>query len=186
MCWAACDRLSRIAARLGLPDGAREWRTAAERIRRFIDEQCWSEKRRSFVASVGGESLDASLLLLNDLGFVSAEDPRFAGTVSAIEAELKRGDFIFRYVEHDDFGEPENAFVVCSFWYANALSALGRRDEARAMFERLLGRRNRHGLLSEHLDPATGEHWGNFVQTYSMVGLITSAIRLSVPWDRAC
>ena len=185
MCWAACDRLSRIAARLGLPDGAREWRTAAERIRRFIDEQCWSEKRRSFVASVGGESLDASLLLLNDLGFVSAEDPRFAGTVSAIEAELKRGDFIFRYVERDDFGEPENAFVVCSFWYANALSALGRRDEARAMFERLLARRNRHGLLSEHLDPATGEHWGNFVQTYSMVGLITSAIRLSVPWDRA-
>ena len=185
MCWAACDRLSRIAARLGLPDGGLEWRTAAERIRRFIDEQCWSEKRRSFVASVGGESLDASLLLLNDLGFVSAEDPRFAGTVSAIEAELKRGDFIFRYVERDDFGEPENAFVVCSFWYANALSALGRRDEARAMFERLLARRNRHGLLSEHLDPATGEHWGNFVQTYSMVGLITSAIRLSVPWDRA-
>ena len=185
MCWAACDRLSRIAARLGLPDGAREWRTAAERIRRFIDEQCWSEKRRSFVASVGGESLDASLLLLNDLGFVSAEDPRFAGTVSAIEAELKRGDFIFRYVEHDDFGEPENAFVVCSFWYANALSALGRRDEARAVFGRLLACRNRHGLLSEHLDPSTGEHWGNFVQTYSMVGLITSAIRLSVPWDRA-
>ena len=185
MCWAACDRLSRIAARLGLPDSAREWRTAAERIRRFIDEQCWSEKRRSFVASVGGESLDASLLLLNDLGFVSAEDPRFAGTVSAIEAELKRGDFIFRYVEHDDFGEPENAFVVCSFWYANALSALGRRDEARAVFGRLLACRNRHGLLSEHLDPSTGEHWGNFVQTYSMVGLITSAIRLSVPWDRA-
>ena len=80
---------------------------------------------------------------------------------------------------------PENAFVVCSFWYVNALAALGRRDEARALFERLLACRNRHGLLAEHLDPATGEHWGNFVQTYSMVGLITSAIRLSVPWDEA-
>jgi len=185
MCWAACDRLARIAARLGLAERARTWRSDAARIRRFIDEQCWSEARRSFVASAGGDTLDASLLLLNDLGFVAADDPRFAATVRAVEGELKRGDFIFRYVETDDFGEPENAFVVCSFWYVNALAALGRRDEARALFERLLGCRNRHGLLSEHLDPATGELWGNFVQTYSMVGLITSAIRLSVPWDRA-
>ncbi len=185
MCWAACDRLARIAARLGLADRARAWRDAAGRIRRFIEEQCWSDARRSFVASAGGDSLDASLLLLHDLGFVAADDPRFAGTVRAIEADLKRGDFIFRYVERDDFGEPENAFVVCSFWYANALSAVGRRDEAREVFERLLGCRNRHGLLAEHLDPATGEQWGNFVQTYSMVGLITSAIRLSVPWSAA-
>jgi GH15 family glucan-1,4-alpha-glucosidase len=185
MCWAACDRLARIAARLGLAERAHAWRSDAARIRRFVDERCWSDARRSFVASAGGDSLDASLLLLNDLGFVAADDPRFAGTVRAVEGELKRGDFIFRYVEQDDFGTPENAFVVCSFWYANALAAQGRRDEARALFERLLGCRNRHGLLSEHLDPATGELWGNFVQTYSMVGLITSAIRLSVPWDRA-
>jgi GH15 family glucan-1,4-alpha-glucosidase len=185
MCWAACDRLARIAERLGLAERAGAWRSAAERIRRFIDEQCWSDARRSFVASAGGDSLDASLLLLNDLGFVAADDPRFAGTVRAIETDLKRGDFIFRYVERDDFGEPKNAFTVCSFWYANALSALGRRDDARDVFERLLGRRNRHGLLAEHLDPLTGEQWGNFVQTYSMVGLITSAIRLSVPWSAA-
>jgi GH15 family glucan-1,4-alpha-glucosidase len=185
MCWAACDRLARIAARLGLAERARAWRSDAARIRRFVDEQCWNEARRSFVASAGGDTLDASLLLLHDLGFVAADDPRFASTVRAVEGELKRGDFIFRYIETDDFGEPENAFIVCSFWYANALAALGRRDDARALFERLLGCRNRHGLLSEHLDPATGELWGNFVQTYSMVGLITSAIRLSVPWDRA-
>ena len=96
-----------------------------------------------------------------------------------------RGDFIFRYVETDDFGQPENAFIVCTFWYVNALWTLGRRDEARALFEKLLARRNRHGLLSEHLDTATGEPWGNFVQTYSMVGLIQSAIRLSRRWDEA-
>jgi GH15 family glucan-1,4-alpha-glucosidase len=185
MCWAACDRLARIAARLGLADRAGTWRAAAERIRRFVEEQCWNDRRRSFTAAVGGDSLDASLLLLNDLGFLAADDPRFAGTVRAIEADLKRGDFIFRYVDRDDFGEPENAFVVCSFWYANALSAVGRRDDARDVFEHLLGFRNRHGLLAEHLDPATGEQWGNFVQTYSMVGLITSAIRLSVPWSAA-
>jgi GH15 family glucan-1,4-alpha-glucosidase len=98
---------------------------------------------------------------------------------------LKRGDYVFRYVEHDDFGQPQNAFVVCTFWYIDALCALGRRDEARALFERLLACRNRHGLLSEHIDTATGELWGNFVQTYSMVGLISCAIRLSISWDAA-
>jgi GH15 family glucan-1,4-alpha-glucosidase len=98
---------------------------------------------------------------------------------------LKRGDFVFRYVEHDDFGAPANAFLVCSFWLVDALAAIGRRDEARALFARLLACRNRHGLLAEHVHPATGELWGNFVQTYSMVGLINSAIRLSLPWDDA-
>jgi GH15 family glucan-1,4-alpha-glucosidase len=185
MCWAACDRLSRIAARLGMSERAHAWRSDAERVRRFVDERCWSEKRRSFVGAADGDSLDASLLLLADLGFLAPDDPRFGQTVRAIESEMKRGDFVFRYVEQDDFGVPENAFVVCSFWYANALAALGRRDEARSLFERLLACRNRHGLLAEHLDPRTGELWGNFVQTYSMVGLITSAIRLSVPWSAA-
>jgi GH15 family glucan-1,4-alpha-glucosidase len=185
MCWAACDRLARIAARLAMPSRAQVWRTEADRIRRFVNAGCWSEKRKSFVGSVGGDALDASLLLLADLGFVAPGDPRFAATVAAIEKELKHGDFIFRYVERDDFGEPENAFVVCTFWYVNALVALGRRDEARALFEHLLRCRNRHGLLAEHLDTATGEPWGNFVQTYSMVGLITAAIRLSLPWDEA-
>ncbi|NDP42954.1 MAG: glycoside hydrolase family 15 protein [Aromatoleum sp.] len=185
MCWAACDRLARIAARLALPEREASWRAGAERIRKFIDANCWNERRQSFVASAGGDTLDASMLLLADLGFLGAGDPRFAATVGAIERELKRGDFIFRYVERDDFGEPAHAFIVCTFWYVNALAALGRRDEARALFERLLACRNRHGLLAEHLDTATGEQWGNFVQTYSMVGLITAAIRLSRPWDAA-
>jgi GH15 family glucan-1,4-alpha-glucosidase len=185
MCWAACDRLSRIAARLGIDDRARAWRSDAERIHRFIEERCWSESRQSFAATAGGEQMDASLLLLADLGFLAPKDPRFAQTVRAIESELMRGDFVFRYVERDDFGVPENAFMVCTFWYVNALAALGRRDEARALFERLLACRNAHGLLAEHVDPRTGEHWGNFVQTYSMVGLISSAIRLSVRWDTA-
>jgi GH15 family glucan-1,4-alpha-glucosidase len=185
MCWAACDRLARIAARLGLVEHERTWRGDAERIRTFILEHCWSAARNSFVGAVDSDALDASLLLLVDIGFLAADDPRFASTVAAIESELMRGDFIFRYVETDDFGQPENAFVVCTFWYINALATIGRRDEARALFEKLLARRNQHGLLSEHLDTVTGEPWGNFVQTYSMVGLITSAIRLSLPWDEA-
>jgi pentatricopeptide repeat protein len=75
--------------------------------------------------------------------------------------------------------------VVCTFWYIDALAALGRRDEARALFESMLKRGNRLGMLAEHIDPATSEMWGNFPQTYSMVGLINSATRLSIPWDQA-
>jgi len=185
MCWAGCDRLARIATRLGIPDRAAEWGANAARIARFIDEQCWSAQRGSFVSTAGGTGLDASLLLLFELGYLAADDPRFVGTVDAVGAELKRGDFVFRYVERDDFGEPENAFLVCTFWYVNALAAIGRRTEARALFDRLLACRTTHGLLAEHLDLRTGELWGNFPQTYSMVGLITSAIRLSMPWDEA-
>ncbi len=185
MCWAACDRLARIAARLALDERARAWHGEADRIRAFIERECWSARDGTFVATAGGDGLDASLLLLAEVGFVAATDPRFVATVDAIATALKRGEFVFRYVAPDDFGAPANAFVVCSFWLVDALARIGRRDEARALFARLLACRNRHGLLAEHVDPVTGEAWGNFVQTYSMVGLVNSAIRLSMPWDEA-
>lgn len=185
MCWAACDRLSRIAAHLRLAEKASYWHQQADRIHRFVCEGAWSDKRNSFVSTIGGNSLDASLLLMQEIGFLHRDDPRFAATVTAVERELKKGDFIFRYVEEDDFGAPVNAFIVCTFWYIYALVALGRRDEARRLFENLLSHRNPHGLLAEHIDPVTGEQWGNFVQTYSMVGVINSAIRLSLRWDEA-
>jgi GH15 family glucan-1,4-alpha-glucosidase len=185
MCWVACDRLARIAAHLGLAERARVWRARADAIHRAVCERAWSEARKSFVAELDGEGLDASLLLLAELGFLAPDDPRFASTVAAIERELRRGDFVFRYAGPDDFGVPENAFVVCTYWYIDALVALGRHEEGRALFENLLGCRNRHGLLAEHIDPVTRELWGNFPQTYSMVGLIKSATRLSIPWQRA-
>jgi GH15 family glucan-1,4-alpha-glucosidase len=185
MCWVACDRLAKIASRLNLPDRCGYWRAHAERIHAVVCGRAWNPRRSSFVASFDGDSLDASLLLLAELGFLRADDPRFAGTVHAVERELRRGDFIFRYTEADDFGAPANAFIVCTFWYIDALAAIGRRDEARALFESTISRRNRLGLLSEHIDPASGELWGNFPQTYSMVGMINSATRLSVPWDQA-
>lgn len=150
-----------------------------------ICQRSWSSERGSFVATMEGDALDASLLRMHELGFVSASDPRFVGTVHAIERELRQGDFIYRYSEKDDFGVPENAFLVCTFWYINALAAMGRRDEARALFGNMLACRNRHGLLAEDIDPRTREQWGNFVQTYSMVGVIASATRLSDPWDQA-
>lgn len=185
MCWVGCDRLSRIAAHLGLADRAAYWRGHAARIHQVICQRSWNPVLGTFVATMEGDTLDASLLRLNETGFLPANDPRFVATVRAIERELRHGDFIFRYAEKDDFGLPENAFLVCTFWYINALAALGRRDEARALFEGVLACRNRHGLLAEDIDPRTREQWGNFVQTYSMVGVIDSAIRLSVPWDQA-
>jgi GH15 family glucan-1,4-alpha-glucosidase len=185
MCWAACDRLAKIGARLGQAQRAAHWRALADRLHRGICERAWSEKRGSFVATFGGEGLDASLLLLAELGFLPAAEPRYRATLAAVERELKKGDFMFRYTEPDDFGAPQNAFLVCSFWFVDALAAVGRRDEARALFQRLLDCRNRHGLLAEHVDPATRELWGNFPQTYSMVGLVNSATRLSIDWDHA-
>lgn len=185
MCWAACDRLGRIATRLGLTKRAAYWTGHAAQMHKTISRRTWNKERGAFVSTFDGNAMDASLLLLAEVGFLDAADPRFAATVGAVEQDLRRGDFIFRYIEKDDFGEPENAFLVCTFWYVNALTALDRRDEARALFEKLLTCRNRHGLLAEHIDPASGEQWGNFVQTYSMVGLINAAIRLSVRWDQA-
>ena len=129
--------------------------------------------------------VDASLLLLGDLGFVDGSDPRFVGTVEAIESTLREGDYLFRYRAEDDFGMPETSFTICTFWYIDALAAIGRYDEARRLFENILSCRNHVGLLSEDLDTKTRELWGNFPQTYSMVGMISSAMRLSKPWEEA-
>jgi len=185
MCWAACDRLARIASRLGLADRQAHWSGHARRIHAVICERAWNPGLQAFVSTFGGDRLDASMLLLAELQFIPATDPRFASTVRAIENRLKRGDFLLRYDEQDDFGYPETAFLVCTQWWVLALAALGETERARAIFERLLAIRNPLGLLSEDVDPATGELWGNFPQTYTMVGLIQCAMRLSRPWEDA-
>ena len=133
----------------------------------------------------GGTRLDASTLVLPDLGFIAADDERFLGTLTAVEANLKRGNYLFRYVDADDFGEPNTSFNLCTFWYLDALARVGRTDEARELFEHILSRRNHLGLMSEDLHPETGELWGNFPQTYSMLGIIQIAMRLSRPWEHA-
>ena len=183
MCWAACDRLAKYADCLALADRAGYWRSRATAIHETISRRSWNANLNAFTATMDGDSLDASLLLMPRLGFLEANDPRFAGTVAAIEAQLKHGDFVYRYVERDDFGFPENAFLVCTFWYIEALAAMGgvRREEARALFERVLAARNRHGLLAEDLDPRTLEQWGNFPQTYCMAGIIDCALGLTRP-----
>ena len=183
MCWAACDRLARIAAHLGLQAEAADWRGQADAIRAAILERAWSDKRRSFVESPDDLRLDASALLLADVGFVAPEDPRFVATVDTLGRALRRGDAMFRYEEPDDFGMPATAFNVCTWWYVDALASVGRREEATDLFERMLARRNPLGLMSEDMDPASGEAWGNYPQTYSAVGLIAAAMRLSRRWE---
>jgi GH15 family glucan-1,4-alpha-glucosidase len=183
MCWAACDRLAKIAAVLGQAASQATWRSRADTIRAKILEQSWSESRQAFVESFGGKDLDASVLLMAEVGFIDPKDPRFVKTVDALESVLCDGPFMRRYEAPDDFGKPETAFNVCSFWRIDALARIGRTTQAREIFEAMLARSNHVGLLSEDLHVASGELWGNFPQTYSMVGVINGAVRLSTRWD---
>lgn len=185
MCWAACDRLALIARQLALPDRAAHWQARATRMRDEILRQTWNETAGSFVSTFGGQEIDASLLMLADVGLVDKGDPRFLATVARIEKELRIGSHVKRYASRDDFGEPESAFTVCTLWYIECLAGLGRIDEARALFADVLGARNHLGLLSEGLHLDTAELWGNFPQTYSMVGLIRCALKLSRSWENA-
>jgi len=183
MCWAACDRLGRIADHLGLTERASLWHGRASEMRDVILERAWNEDRQAFTGAFGGEALDGSVLLMAEIGFISPTDPRFVATVERIDEELREGDHVYRYKTEDDFGKPKTAFTACTFWHIDALARMGRKEEARAMFEAVLGKRTRLGLLSEDIDTETGELWGNFPQTYSMVGIINAAARLSRTWE---
>jgi GH15 family glucan-1,4-alpha-glucosidase len=183
MCWAGCQRLEAIAAHLGLEDRAAYWGDRAAKIQAEMLEKAWNPARNAFTAAFGSDDLDASVLLLPELGAIEATDPRFVSTVNAMERELKRDLHVMRYSSADDFGLPETAFLICRFWLIDALWAIGRKQDARDMFEDALKLRNSYGLLSEDVHPATKELWGNFPQTYSMAGLILSALRLSKSWE---
>jgi GH15 family glucan-1,4-alpha-glucosidase len=185
MCWAACDRLAKIAAAMNLSDRVAHWRKVADEIHESIMTRIWNSSLQSFVATFDGEELDATLLLIPILDFLPADDPRFVSTVDAIGRHLGRGNLLLRYASADDFGKPTTGFVVCTFWYVDALHAMGRREEAREIFDNALALRNRFGLYSEDVDFSTGELWGNFPQTYSLVGLVNSAMRLSKSWEDA-
>jgi len=181
-CWAACDRLAHAAEAVGLAEKRAFWRDRAEQIRARIEHDAWNAEQGRFVSTFGGAAMDASLLQLAELGFIAHDDPRYQATLDGVEAELRRGANLLRYAEPDDFGMPETAFTICTFWFVQALNHVGRGEEARALFEELLARRTHAGLLSEDVAPATGELWGNYPQTYSLVGLIACAAELSKPW----
>ena len=183
MCWAACDRLGNAAAKLGLSERARYWNERAAAVRATIETRAWNEDLGRFAATLGGDGLDASLLQLTEVRFIDPHDPRMVATVDAVEDGLRRGSHMLRYAVPDDFGEPKTAFNFCTFWLIEALHLTGRTEEARQLFEEMLARRTSAGLLSEDIGFQDGELWGNYPQTYSLVGLINCAMLLSRPWS---
>ncbi len=185
MCWAACDRLAKAARHLGLADRGEHWDERARVIRARIEAEAYLPEEGRFAASFGGTELDASLLQMTDLGFLDARDPRQVKTFEAVERDLKKGPYLFRYIHPDDFGEPETAFNFCTFWFIEALHLNGRTEEARAIFEEMLSQRTHAGLLSEDISLQDGELWGNYPQTYSLVGIINCAVLLSRSWTDA-
>ena len=185
MCWAALDRLSLIADYIAEPERARDWREKADQVKDAILGRAWSQQRNAFVDSFNGEFLDAGVLLMVEVGFLEPNDPRMVATMDQIENVLARGPHLLRYEAPDDFGTPKTAFNTCSFWRVDVLARMGRAEEAREYFEQLLACRNRLGMMSEDIDIETGEQWGNYPQTYSMVGIINCAMRLSRSWEKA-
>ncbi|MDR3607658.1 MAG: glycoside hydrolase family 15 protein [Oligoflexia bacterium] len=185
MNWAAVDRGVRIARHIGRHDLVAEWNPICERMRQNIEQNGWNDIVGYYAQSYGGDSPDASNLLLPAYNFISHRDVRFQKTIDAYERMLRFGQGVYRYRTPDDFGVPTTTFTVCAFWMADALWGVGRKTEARELFASVLNKSNHLGLLSEDMDPETGELWGNFPQTYSHVGLINTAMRISKSWDDA-
>ncbi|MFA5301698.1 MAG: glycoside hydrolase family 15 protein [Bacteroidales bacterium] len=175
MCWVAMDRAVSIARLLDETGYVEKWSGIAGQIREDVLDKGWKESIGSFSQAYENSDLDASLLLMEDYGFISAEDPRFVKTVNAIEQGLMHNGLLFRYRNHDGLGIPSSAFTICNFWLVKALFRIGRREEALSMFERLLTYSNHLMLFSEDLDFYTGEQLGNYPQAYSHLALIETA-----------
>jgi GH15 family glucan-1,4-alpha-glucosidase len=184
MAWVAFDRGVKAVERFGRDGPVDEWRTIRDTIHEQVCERGFDRKRMTFTQAYGSEALDASLLTIPLVGFLPPDDPRVKGTVAAIEKGLMRDGFIARYdtrVTEDGLPPGEGTFLPCTFWYADNLALQGRRDEAAALFERLLSLRNDVGLLSEEYDPKSRRLVGNFPQAFTHIGLINTALNLAHP-----
>lgn len=182
MAWVAVDRAVKGVEQFGLDGDVERWRTLRDEMHRDICDRAYDAARNTFTQSYGRPELDASLLLLAELGFLEAEDPRYRGTVKAVEQELMRDGFLLRYdstVADDGLPPGEGAFLACSFWLVDAWLMIGRRADAEVLFDRLLAVRSDLGLLAEEYDPNAGRLCGNFPQAFSHIGLINAAFNLT-------
>jgi len=183
MNWVAMDRARRIAEIIGKKEYADDCLKMAEKIRKDILQNGWNENVRAFTMHYGSTQADASVLLMLHYGFLKKDDPRMVKTVDFCYRELVRDGFVMRYTANDDFGRPENAFLICTFWMVNALYLVGRNKESREMFNRALTSVNHLGLMSEGLEPASGRQTGNFPQGYSHMAFIQSALLLETDYQ---
>ncbi|WP_371501084.1 glycoside hydrolase family 15 protein [Kitasatospora sp. NBC_00374] len=184
MSWVAADRAVRMAEITGLPAPVDRWRTMRDQVHADVCANGYHRGRGVFVQYYGGKQLDAATLFIVKTGFLPPDDPRVARTVEAVRTELDHGGFVRRYsTDHGTDGMPgtEGAFLACSFWLADALTAIGRRDEARELFTRVVALGNDLGLLSEQWDPAAGRQLGNTPQAFTHVALVNSAFTLAEP-----
>jgi GH15 family glucan-1,4-alpha-glucosidase len=182
MAWAGFDRAIRGVERFGLDGPVDRWRALRKEIHDEICTKGFDEKRNTFTQSYGSKALDAATLLIPQVGFLPGDDPRIVGTVEAVQRELMDDGFVLRYdnqVSKDGFGSDESPFVVCTIWLADSLHLIGRDNDAREVFERVLDIRNDVGLLSEQYDPKNRRQLGNVPQAYSHVGLVNTARALS-------
>jgi len=177
--WVAVDRGCKIAGMVGKPAYLESWSKLKETIREDIYRNGWDPEIGSFTQSYGSKDLDASILLMEDYGFIEASDPKYKSTVLNIKSVLCRNGMMFRYLNRDDFGIPHNSLIICTFWLVDSLCKIGYREEAVTVFEDLLKCSNHLGLFSEHIDIETKELLGNFPQGYSHLGLIQSALTLN-------
>ena len=183
MAWVVFDRARRLAEHFGHDGPAERWEEIRAEIHDQVCEQGYDPERRTFTQYYGSKELDASALVIPLVGFLPADDERVTGTIDAIQSDLTRDGLVSRYsTEHTDDGLPgdEGQFLACSFWLVGALALNGRIDEARALYERLLGLRNDLGLLSEEYDVVRRRQVGNFPQAFSHLAIINAATMLNV------
>lgn len=178
MCWVALDRGIRIVENLGLDMDLSDWKRVREEIREALLTLGFSKKKNSFVQFFGSEEIDASSLLIPLMEFLPFDDPRVQGTVDAVMKNLMRNGFVYRYRNDDGVRGGEGCFILCTFWLVDVLALSGRREEARKIFDTICRYTSPLGLLSEEIDPDTGELLGNYPQAYSHIGLINSALYL--------
>ncbi len=182
MAWVAFDRAIRNAEKFGLRGDLSRWREVRDQIHKEVCQQGYDRQLGSFTQSYGSKTLDASLLLIPMVGFLKATDPRVRGTIEAIEKRLMPDGLVLRYETEDQSdGLPtgEGAFLACSFWMVSALRMLGRNEDARTLFERLLSLRNDVGLLAEEYDPKEKRQLGNFPQALSHIALVNAAFEFT-------